>query len=193
MIVNQFHLEWSDFEIAEWNQSNILSLEVFLDLNGKVSRNRQFVHVTSWGFIGIGDNKPNPGTIGLKIIGSIESINEGISFVTSESTKHIPGRISKLVIIRIVKCIINSNNLPSLVSQILLSIRYDVADRKIPWGCFNIINGIVVSISVIDTMDKAAQNIAIIVEDQCYLNIVIVLGCDDHGLHVEVRVIFVAN
>lgn len=42
-------------------------------------------------------------------------------------------------------------------------------------------------------MDKAAQNIAIIVEDQCYLNIVIVLGCDDHGLHVEVRVIFVAN
>lgn len=97
------------------------------------------------------------------------------------------------MIIRIVISIIDSNNLPGLIGKILVIIRNNIANSNISRSSFNIINSIIVSIPIIETMHNGADDITIIIEDQGNFDVVIVLGRNDDGLHVEVGVVLVAD
>lgn len=139
--------------------------EIFLDLQLKCMRDWQLVHVLWRGFIWISDNETDSCPICVMIICRIECESIWVSSIASEGAQHISFRISFLMISFIIISIINCNNLSCATSTMLISIRNNIADSYKSTCWFNLVNSVVISISIIQSVKDRTYNISIIIED----------------------------
>lgn len=95
------------------------------------------------------------------------------------------------MIVIIVRSIVDSHNLPGVVGHVLLSVWDNVADGNVPVCASDFIDGVVVAISVVESVEDGFQYISIIVINECQFDVVVVFGGDNDRFHVEVGVVFV--
>lgn len=69
----------------------------------------------------------------------------------------------------IIKGVIDSNNLPGMIGGMLISIGDNIANGNETSGRFHLINGIIVSIAIVDPMQYGTDNITIIIESKKHL------------------------
>jgi hypothetical protein len=122
----------------------------------------------------------------MHIIGLVEGISNRLSEIDRIGSHNIPFRVTFFRLVFIVTRVINRHILfwQFLVNDI--SRRKDIPDRHIPWHRLDVIDRVIKSVPVVNSMDMCGLDLVGLVVSENDFEVVIAFGGNDDSLHFNV-------
>ena len=122
----------------------------------------------------------------MEIKGGVDSKIDWNSCIKVHSSKHIPFRIIFIELMCIINWIIEGDILFVIVESSYIR-RKDITHQDEAIFCLHLVDCIIESVSVIDTMKKRSLNVSLIIVCKSYFEVVVSFGCYKDVLGVVVR------